>query len=391
MPWLTRLRRSLGVYAWLAACIWAVLVAVATAQLLLTGSFDTGNAVVTALRDWLPWVVLAPVVVWLSKQFPLERGRLQVGIPVHVFACAAVVVICSFLGRQPAPPARMSPGYRGYRSVGPPDSGRRGPMGRPPFGRGPWEDWQNFGWQLQRARLQVPIYWLIVTVVHALAFYRRSQERERKAAELSASLAQARLQTLHMQLQPHFLFNALNAVSALIHKDPDAADDMVAELSELLRMSLDSSEQFETPLHRELEVLECYLRIERRRFGDRLDARVTAEPGVQRAYVPNLLLQPLAENAMRHGTGAQTGGVRVEISARRTGDILELQVTDNGPGLKPEATQGIGLGNTRARLMELYGKAGVLRVENAAAGGCVATVQIPFHTEPLTIAAAARA
>ena len=392
-----RIRRPLATYLWLALGVWALLVAVATVELLLTGAFEAGNAIATAMRDWLPWVVLVPAVVWLARRFPLEHGKLWIGITVHVSACSAVVVLSGLLARPP--PRLPRPGWANrpadaFRRVGQ-DSGvwqqrppaadhafpyapRDGPPpGRPSF---------HFMWQLQRARLEVPIYWLIVSVVHALAFHRRSRERELKAVELSASLTRARLQALHMQLRPHFLFNTLNAISALIHKDPQAADDMVAELSELLRITLDGSGPFETPLHRELEVLDCYFRIERRRFGERLQIREQIEPEVANALVPTLLLQPLAENAMRYGVGMTTRPVQVTIAARRSGRMIELRVEDNGPGLKEGAVRGIGLTNTSARLAELYGAAGVLKIDNAPGGGGRAIVQIPFHTEPVAIA-----
>jgi len=383
----------LATYLWLALGVWALLVAVATVELLLTGAFEAGNAVATAMRDWLPWVFLVPAVVWLARRFPLEHGKLRIGITVHVSACAAVVVLSGLLARPP--PRLPLPGWANrpvdaFHRVGP-DSGvwqQTPPAADHAFHHGPPPGGPSFHfmWQLQRARLEVPIYWLIVSMVHALAFHRRSRERELKATELSASLARARLQALHMQLRPHFLFNALNAISSLIHKDPHAADDMVAELSELLRITLDGSGPFETPLHRELEALNCYFRIERRRFGERLQIREQIESGVANTLVPTLLLQPLAENAMRYGVGMTARPVQVTIAARRSGRMIELRVEDNGPGLKEGAIRGIGLANTSARLAELYGTEGVLTIDNAPGGGGRAIVQIPFHTEPVAFA-----
>jgi len=233
----------------------------------------------------------------------------------------------------------------------------------------------------------VPIYWLIVSVMSAVIHYRRSQEKDRRAAELSASLARANLQALQHQLQPHFLFNALNAIAALVHSNPEAADDMIANLSDLLRMSLDLSREPEIPLRREMEILSCYLDIERARFKDRLAVQIDVEPAALEAWMPALLLQPLVENAVRHGLEAKTREAPIAIAARIAGGDLYLTVSDRGPGLVklPDGSikDGIGLTNTRARLRELYGDRGTLTIENGPEGGCVATAILPYHVKPI--------
>jgi hypothetical protein len=233
---------------------------------------------------------------------------------------------------------------------------------------------------VMKARTNIPIYWVVVSIVHALTYYRRSQERERKALELEARLTDAKLQALRMQLQPHFLFNTLNAISTLVHRDPKAADEMIGNLSELLRATLDTSEP-EIPLRRELDFLDRYLEIQQVRFGERLRIEKEIDAGALDAQVPTFILQPLVENAVRHGVEPQTTPGLVRIVARREGDALRLRVQDNGPNHKPEpkSREGIGLPNTRARLQEMYGNFGRLTLTSASEGGFTVDLEIPFH------------
>lgn len=234
----------------------------------------------------------------------------------------------------------------------------------------------------------MPIYWVIVSVVHALTYYRRSQERERKALELTASLAQARLQALKMQLQPHFLFNALNAIATLVHKDPHAADDMIGNLSELLRQALDSSELQEVPLRKELEFLDCYLEIEQMRLGDRLRVEKQIAPDTLDAHVPVMILQPLVENAVRHGIEPSRAPGVVTVCAERQGELLQLTVRDSGAGARASTVNadrpGIGLANTRARLQELYGAGAQFVMQPVTATGFTVELRIPFHSAPVS-------
>ncbi len=231
-----------------------------------------------------------------------------------------------------------------------------------------------------KSRTNVPIYWVVVSIVHALTYYRRSQERERKAVELEARLADAKLHALRMQLHPHFLFNTLNAISTLVHRDPRAADEMIGNLSELLRATLDTSEP-EIPLHQELSFLDRYLEIQQVRFGDRLRIEKVIDATALDAQVPTLILQPLVENAMRHGIEPQTTPGLVRIVARRVGDALHLTIHDNGTPAKPgpKSREGIGLPNTRARLQEMYGNLGCLTLTSASEGGFTVDLEIPYH------------
>ena len=230
-------------------------------------------------------------------------------------------------------------------------------------------------------------YWIIVLGYLGWHYYKAYRERERQTAALATELVQARLQALRMQINPHFLFNTLNTISALIHENPDAADRMIVRLSELLRRTLDRGDVQEVPLREELEFLRSYLEIEQMRFPDRLTVTFDIEPKAQDLLVPHLILQPLVENALRHGILPREEAGRVEISARvADGRHLELKVRDNGNGLLAAnggpGREGIGLQNIRSRLAQLYGAAQQLEIGNASAGGVEARVRIPCRTIP---------
>jgi signal transduction histidine kinase len=218
----------------------------------------------------------------------------------------------------------------------------------------------------------------------ALFNYRRFREKERLAGDLQSQLAAAQLQSLRMQLQPHFLFNVLNTISSYIYENPDTAVKIVARLSELLRVSLDSQQQSFMPLGQELRIVEKYLEIEQLRFSDRLQARISIPDDLRQAQVPSFLLQPLLENAMRHGISGQIAGGTVEIAARRAGEMLELRVADDGVGCRSDCLQasGIGLRNTRSRLEKLYGREYRFQAGNRNGGGFAVEISIPFRLEP---------
>ncbi|HTD86709.1 MAG TPA: histidine kinase [Candidatus Binatia bacterium] len=228
------------------------------------------------------------------------------------------------------------------------------------------------------------VYAAIVLGWHALNYYREWREREIQTAALAAQLAQAQLQALKMQLQPHFLFNTLNSISALNHEDPKAANRMIARLSELLRLSLENDGAQEVALHQELDFLKRYLEIQQVRFGDRLNVRFDVAPQTMDARVPNLLLQPLVENAIQHGIAPFSAPGEIHIQVSQESGFLCLRVADNGPGLsapKPgRGSDGIGLANTRARLRQLYGAAHRFELRNGAERGALAEVRIPFQT-----------
>jgi LytS/YehU family sensor histidine kinase len=233
----------------------------------------------------------------------------------------------------------------------------------------------NFDWEMMT-------YWAIVGLSHALDFHRESQERELTAAQLHTRLAEAQLQALQRQLHPHFLFNTLNTISALMHRDTEAADAMLERLSDLLRLTLDRVGTQHVSLKDELDFLRTYLEIEKTRFGDRLQVHMEVDLDTLDAKVPNLVLQPLVENALRHGIGPKIGGGRVDIIARHEGDMLRLEVRDNGVGLSQDAFhKGVGLTNTRSRLEHLYGERQRFECHMPPGGGLVVTLVIPFTAE----------
>ena len=220
------------------------------------------------------------------------------------------------------------------------------------------------------------VYWIIVVISHAVDYYQRYREGELRAS-------QAQLQALKMQLHPHFLFNALHSISALVHSDPEAADKMIARLGDFLRLTLETSAAQEVTLRQELEFLDCYLEIERIRFQDRLTTRLEVDPQVLDCRVPNLILQPVVENAIRHGVAPRSAPGHIEIRAERRGPVLRLQVRDNGAGLPTDNSRrasvgGVGLANTRARLSRLYGASHRFELANDPRGGAIATIEIPF-------------
>jgi two-component system, LytTR family, sensor kinase len=235
-----------------------------------------------------------------------------------------------------------------------------------------------------------------VGVAHAVRFYNEARERERTALQLRQRLSQAQLEALRSQLQPHFLFNALNGVATLMHWDAAAADEMLTQLADLLRETLRRPGSHEVTLTEELDLLDRYLAVMRVRFHDRLTVRCDIDPAAVDSLVPHFLLQPLVENALEHGIAQRPGPGSIEIAARRDGDRLWISVTDDGPGLATDAAgtgsnghgshgNGVGLANIRARLVELYGAAQALTLAPASArGGVCATVALPYHVQPLS-------
>lgn len=227
------------------------------------------------------------------------------------------------------------------------------------------------------------IYVFIFGFLHLFDRYRRARARELRAAQLEAQLAHARLHNLQAQLHPHFLFNALNAISSIMYDDVRAADRMLTRLADLLRRALDASRAQVVTLGEELQLLEAYLEVMRARFGERLQARIEGDDDIRAALVPPLLLQPLVENALEHGAPIPPEPARVIIRCRREDDALVLQVQDNGPGLahpdEPLVGRGVGLTNTVERLQGLYGPAARLSWREAPGGGLIMSLRLPYH------------
>ena len=304
------------------------------------------------------WAALTPLILHLSRRFRIERGRLR-NLLIHLVASLGF----SFI---------QLAAYISAVSIGDPLS--------QPF----TDVFQEF--VVTGLHFNLLTYWALVAVSHAADYYRKYRERELSASQLRAQLANAQLSALRMQLHPHFLFNTLNAIAMLVRKSSNKeAINMLSGLSDLLRHSLENIDTQEVSLKEELEFLELYLEIEQVRFNDRLRVQIEVAQETLTALVPTLILQPLVENAIRHGIGKRSAAGVLEISARRENGRLRLQVRDDGPGLsangsKPSGSQ-IGIRNTRARLRQLYGEAQTFELCNAIGGGAVATLEVPFREQ----------
>ncbi len=393
MTFLPFLRAQLKNWLW-SFFAFSLLAFLVVGQFAWRTSLPWTDALQIAARDWGLWALLTPLIFLLVARLPIQRSNWRFSLPVHFLCGVATIALCNWWSEGIFPP-RHGPGSfpqnRGggealpdgpgphrhpgpsveHRLGGDPHSdlphgrnGRPGPRRGPPFSP---IFFLGFG---------LPTYLAVVGIAHASYFYRRAQERDR----LEASLAKARLETLKMQLQPHFLFNSLNAIVTLVHLNPDAAEEMIGALSNLLRLTLESSSEQELPLRRELEFVERYLAIEHVRFGDRLRFTLEVEDETRNALTPTFLLQPLVENAVRHGLEPRAGDGALTIRARREGQMLHLAVIDNGVGLAggQPSREGIGLSNTRARLRELYGDDASLELRDS--NGLTVEIRLPFRT-----------
>lgn len=226
-------------------------------------------------------------------------------------------------------------------------------------------------------------YGTIVAVSELLHYQAKCRERERRAATLEAQLARAQLKALKMQLDPHFLFNTLHSISGLIHEDAAAADRTVKRLGSLLRLSCENGNEQEVTLRREMEFLDGYLDIQKTRLGERLRVGVHLAPGTLEALVPNMILQPLVENAVKHGIASRATPGRLDIRAEGRGGALCLEIADDGPGFSRTrngtAAKGVGIANTRERLQQLYGEAHTFRLDTPPGGGTRVRLEIPLH------------
>ena len=347
-------------------------------EMSLLQSADIGRALMAALVRLVPWIFLTPLIVWASSAYTLERSTWKRSLWVHLAVCAlsfGIVGVFAYF----SPPAH-SVGPAGSRRVAPAEPG----AARAAFV------------VLRRITYQIPIFWGLVGVAHALRFYERTKARERREAELEARLAKARLQALRMQLNPHFLFNTLNSIASLVHEQPQA-EEMIEALSDLLRLTLNASDRQEVTLREELHFLERYLLIEQIRFGDRLRVEKQIDVSALDALVPILILQPLVENAVKHGIRIPNrAGRHPGHGGARRQEPCVLQVKDNGRGLAASAKgllkEGVGLSNTRSRLKELYGGRASLQLKPGKAGGFSAEIQLPWRaavsvaTQPLELA-----
>jgi signal transduction histidine kinase len=352
--------------AW--SAIWGLIAAFFSAQnvvrMVVTGRpIDWLQAVGFEYLYWTPFVLLTPFFLYMVRRFRLEPGRLRQHLPIHAAAAVAFsfAQALGFFALEYAaalllafPPERVAEMVANMRIA---------------------------FWLVELTALWK--YWVIVGVYYAFDYYRRYREREVRTSQLEAQLATSQLQALKMQLQPHFLFNALHSVSMLNLTDADAANRVLVKLSELLRFTLDNTGGQEVPLETEIDFLDRYLEIESIRFQDRLNVQFLLEDDVQDALVPNLVLQPLVENAIRHGISKSSTAGNIEVRARSRDGRLLLEVVDDGPGLPVgwdvDSDAGLGLRNTRARLEHLYGSNHTLDFAEGPGGGLMVRLAIPLR------------
>jgi two-component system, LytTR family, sensor kinase len=308
-----------------------------------------GGLLLDAVLDWGTCAVFTPLVLWLVARFPAVRRPL-VHLPILVAAIAALVVAKYALHLELL--ALLTD--------------------RPP---------RSLGETLVRRFAGEAIaFGALFAVAHAVVLYDRLRTEEIRGLVLRAELADSRLDALVHKIEPHFLFNTLQAISTLLHRDPRAADAMITGLSELLRELMRGDAQREVPLAVELEIARRYLDIMAIRYGDRLSVAIEVPGEVGHALVPRLVLQPLIENALRHGVAANAGAGKLELTARRSGDRLAITVADDGPGTGAGAAgNGLGLATTRERLQRLYGGAARLETTAPATGGFQVVVELPFR------------
>lgn len=346
------------------AALWTVPALLSTLETVIFASMSgrpmpVWRAFVSESSGWYTWALITPLIVWLGRRFPLARPIRWSNVAVHAGA-----LVCAALTQ-----AFVSTAF-----------GQLTGTTNRPFAL------MMRSWFLSQLPFALFIYAAIVGVSYALRERRRAEMRERHAARLAKELAEAQLRALRMQLQPHFLFNTLNAIMALVRDvETDRAIEALSLLSDLLRTAIHAGLEQETTLADELTFIGRYLEIERVRFGDRLAVSVDLPPAVANALVPTFLLQPFVENALRHGLAARRSNGTVRLSAAAVGARLVLRVNDDGVGLPPDweerMSRGVGIANARARLAQMYGDEGVLTVSsNGAGSGTEVNVQLPLRT-----------
>jgi two-component system LytT family sensor kinase len=302
------------------------------------------------LASYGQWALYAPLIVWAARRVSFVRGCRKKALAFY--AALSVVMALAAVGVQTVgagliwtdEPASFSRHFAVF-----------------------------FHWH-------VLFYWLILSVTQGLEFQRRWQRDQLQASRLETELARSEFRALQMQIEPHFLYNTLHTVSEMVHVDPPAAERMIVRLGSLLRHTTETGSQ-EVPLEREIDFLRAYLEIEQARFHDRLTVSIDVPDALLACTVPSLILQPLVENAIRHGTSRLAGAGTVRVAAAAEGDALVLRVADNGPGMRtpnPGCGTGVGLPNIRSRLRHLYGDAGALELNPVEGGGLEAVVRLPL-------------
>jgi hypothetical protein len=316
------------------------------------------------ILTWLAWAPLTPVIVWLARRFSLVEEHWKRNLLIH------------FPGFLLISALHTAAGTAITLSIKPFDN----------MGSSPFSFWPRFLARLPGSfGSDLLVYGAVVGTCYALDYYRKYREREFLASRLEAQLAQAQLDSLRMQLHPHFLFNTLNSIVGLVRDNKNsAAVSMLIGLSDLLRHALEHSARHEVELREELNFIKLYLKIQEMRFSDRLHIEFDIDPATTKALVPNLILQPLTENALRHGIGRSADSGLVGISSAITNSHLRLTVYDNGAGLPDDwqmkGSTGIGLANTAARLQQLYDDNHQFDIRNRDGGGVEVVILMPMRT-----------
>ena len=350
--------RTLARPGFLIAGGWLVAGLISSAQSAVMNRLESGapldlaTALLGTVPAWLVYALVTPAVIAVVRRFPFEHGRRGRAIVAHGILAVSTTLLHTAVVLEES---RLAfPGSMTGRTM---------------------SGWVAF-YLANRGLLELITYGAIAGAVIAIDAQRRLRARDLAAAALEAQLARAQLQALQGQLQPHFLFNTLNAIGVLVREDPAAAGRVVSLLADLLRRTLDAAQQQEIPLHEELDFLARYLEIERTRFPDRLTVLVEVPEVLGSLAVPSFVLQPLVENAVRHGIAPRPEGGRVVIRGTRDGAWLDLEVWNDGVPLAADRREGIGLAATRERLARLYGSGATLTLE-AAEGGVRARVRLP--------------
>ena len=323
---------------------------------------DFGGTMYWAAADWFGRMLLFPIVIVLVQRFPLDGDHWSRRLPLYLlgFVVFSAGQSMLYLAGESLTDRWWDPSH-GVGSL-------------------------IFLYFSKSAALNLLVFAAGVMLFHGVRVYRMYQERERRTLQLQGELANAHLDVLRGQLQPHFLFNTLNTVTALLRRDPDGAERVVTRLGDLLRISLQNTRRQEIPLREELDFLDRFLEIQQVRFQDRLTIQQEVDQDTLDVAVPTLLLQPLVENAIKHGIEPHATAGAVTIRARREGARLRLEVCDNGYGLPPGGAaslrEGVGIANTRERLETLYGDDHEFAIADAPDGGVCVVITLPFRPAP---------
>jgi len=311
--------------------------------------------VVFAGTEWLFLGALTPITYFLARRFPLRRDRIGRILAAHAAGALALCVGWATLG------IALGVALNTYPADGPLRNA-------------------YVSWLLTSLPWSVFMYFAVLGCVYAFTYFLEAREREAQQARLAAQLAEAKLGALRMQLNPHFLFNSLNAIAVLVRdQNTRDASRMLELLGGVLRQVLHGEKRQEITLDAELRFIEQYLAIEQVRFSDRLNVRWSIDPAVRDALVPEFILQPLVENAVRHGVAKRSDAGTIDVAARADAGDLVLSIQDDGPGYRAEnGDAGVGLANTRARIETLFGAAGKLQIERAERG-TIATLRFPLR------------